>query len=45
MGYGGQMGWELVEQLVIQGPVVLYRCSKRLFVEKPNKVTIGEWIE
>ena len=36
------MDWELVEQLGIQAPMVLDRCSKRWFFEKPYKVTIGE---
>ena len=36
------MDWELVEQLSIQAPVVLGRCSKRWFFENPYKVTIRE---
>ena len=36
------MDWELVEQLGLQAPVVLDRCSKRWFFEKPYKVKIGE---
>ena len=40
--HGGQMDWELVEQLGIQALVVLDRCSKRWLFEKAYKVTIGE---
>ena len=36
------MDWELVERLGLQAPVVLDRCSKRWFFEKPYKVKIGE---
>ena len=36
------MDWELVEQLGLQAPVVLDRCSKSWFFEKPYKVKIGE---
>ena len=39
---GGQMDWELVEQLGIQAPVTLDRCSKRWFFEKPYAVAIGD---
>ena len=42
ISHGGQMDWELVEELGIQAPAVLDHCSKSWFFEKPYKVTIGE---
>ena len=40
--HGGLMDCELVGQLGLQAPVVLDRCLKRWFFEKPYKVTTGE---
>ena len=39
------MDWELVKQLGLQAPAVLYRGPKKWFFEKSYTVEIGEWSE